>query len=344
MKEKFLQKEQFPKFINELMNRYPVYAPIKKNGFHVFEKISSPKIIDLEYSNTKIPPKELFFPRAETLFSYAKSKEGIDLIQDSHPDETRVILGIRPCDVLSFLLLDKFFNNGKFQDPYYQKRRENSLIIGLLCADPQSTCFCTSTGGSPFSEAGMDISLTDLEDKYLVKSLNIKGDQLLEQIPWLGTASERDIFEATRRAKKALASIKTEIPIEKLSDKLEKLFNNDAFWSPFSQKCINCGSCSFLCPTCHCFDVVDEKTSTGGKRIRLWDTCQFTLFTQHGSGHNPRPTGKERIRQRIMHKFCYYPKTLNEIGCVGCGRCIRVCSVNQDIRSIFKAVQEVEGG
>jgi sulfhydrogenase subunit beta (sulfur reductase) len=344
MKEKILQKGQLSKFVSELMNKYAVYTPIKKNGFYVFEKISDPEMIDLEYSNTKIPPKELFFPRAETLFTYTNLKEGIELTEDNASEENRVILGIRPCDVLSFLLLDKFFNSGKFQDPYYQKRRENTLIIGLLCSEPQSTCFCTSTGGSPFSEAGMDISLTDLDDKYLVKNLNIKGAQVLEQMPWLEIASEKDIFEATRRTKKALASIQNEIPIEKLSDKIEKLFNNDAFWSQFSQKCINCGSCSFLCPTCHCFDVVDEKTSTGGKRIRLWDTCQFTLFTQHASGHNPRPSGKERIRQRIMHKFCYYPKTLNEIACVGCGRCIRVCSVNQDIRSVFMAVQQAEGG
>jgi len=344
MKEKILLKEQLSKFVEELMIKYTVFAPIKKNEFYIFDKITSPEMIDLEYSNTKIPPKELFFPPAETLFTYTKSGEGIEIVETNNSDENRVILGIRPCDVLSFLLLDKFFNSGKFQDPYYQKRRENTILIGLLCNEPQSTCFCTSTRGSPFSEVGMDISLTDLGEKYLVKSLNIKGDQILEQISVLEHASERDIFDATQLTKEALAMIKNEIQIEDLYNKFEKLFNNDAFWLQFSQKCIGCGSCSYLCPTCHCFDVVDEETPSGGKRIRLWDTCQFPLFTLQGSGYNPRSGGKERIRQRVMHKFSYYPKLLSEIGCVGCGRCIRNCSVNQDIRIILNAAQEIEGG
>jgi sulfhydrogenase subunit beta (sulfur reductase) len=340
MKEKILLKAQLPKLIEELRKNYRVLAPVKDNGFYVYKAISSADEVDLDFANTKIPPKEIFFPRSEVLFTYKRSDNGIELIEPESPAEKQIILGIRGCDAQSFLLLDKFFAYGKFDDPYFAQRREKTLLIGLACNDPRSTCFCTSVGGSPFSEAGLDITLTDLGEKYLVKSLNVKGNELLGQISWLEDANERDIFDATQLTKKALAAIKEELPIEKLNKKFGEVFDEDAFWLQFSQKCIGCGSCSFLCPTCHCFDVVDEESSTGGKRIRLWDTCQFPLFTLHGSGHNPRPTGRQRLRQRVMHKFNYYPKILSEIGCVGCGRCILACPVNQDIRVVFKAVQE----
>ncbi len=340
MKEKILPKEQLPQILKTLLESYKVFAPIKKNGFYVFGEIETPDEIALNYLNSKIPPKEIFYPRTEVLFTFTKSPQGIDIQEAINPSESRVIFGIRPCDAKSFTLLDKFFSYGKFKDPYYQTRRENTLLIGLACVNPRSTCFCTSINGSPFGEEGLDILFVDLGDKYFVKSLNLKGDELLDQLPGLTPASEKDRFNMTELLKKVLASMTPEIPIENINTKLEQLFDEEVFWDQFSQKCIGCASCTFLCPTCTCFDVVDEETSSSGKRIRLWDTCQFPLFTLHGSGHNPRPTKRQRLRQRVMHKFSYYPKTLDEIGCVGCGRCIIVCPVNQDIREVFKALQE----
>lgn len=340
MKEKILPKEQLSQVLKTLLESYKVFAPIKKNGFYVFGEIKTPDEIALDYLNSKIPPKEIFYPRTEVLFTFTKSPQGIDIQEAINPSEPRIIFGLRPCDAKSFTLLDKFFSYGKFKDPYYQTRRENTLLIGLACINPRSTCFCTSIDGSPFGEEGLDILFVDLGEKYFIKSLNLKGDELLDQLPGLAPASENDRFDMTELLKKVLASMTSEIPIENINTKLEQLFDEEAFWDQFSQKCIGCASCTFLCPTCTCFDVVDEETSSSGKRIRLWDTCQFPLFTLHGSGHNPRPTKRQRLRQRVMHKFSYYPKTLNEIGCVGCGRCIIVCPVNQDIREVFKALQE----
>ncbi len=340
MKEKILPKEQVSKFIDEIRKDNKVFAPVRESGFYAFREIKSADEMSLDFRNTKIPPKEIFFPRTEILFSYKKTENGIEIIETEAPSATQIIFGIRPCDAKSFLLLDKFFAYGKFDDPYYQRRREKTLLIGMACTEPLSTCFCTSLGGSPFGEEGLDILLTDLGENYLVRSLNAKGAALLEKMPWLKEAVERDVFNATELTKKALAAIKQEFPVESIPKKLDDLFDNEEFWQKFSQQCIGCGSCSFMCPTCHCFDVTDEQTIDGGDRIRLWDTCQFPIFTKHGSGHNPRTISTQRIRHRMMHKFNYYPKTLYEIGCVGCGRCIIVCPANQDVRLLFEAIQE----
>ncbi|MHA1265380.1 MAG: 4Fe-4S dicluster domain-containing protein [Candidatus Helarchaeota archaeon] len=340
MNEKILQKTDLPKFVKELEDSYNIFAPVKSNGFYIFQHISSTDDFTLDFDNTRIPPKDVFFPRREVLFTYKKTPNGIEIYEQQDPAQMQVILGIRPCDARALKLMDKFFNSGKFSDPYFQKRRINTILIGLACNNPLSTCFCTSIESGPFNEEGLDVMLIDLGEKYLIKSLSAKGSQLLEHLPWLPDANEKDLFDATELTKEVLASMNEEINLDNIKEHLDNLFENEDFWLKFSQSCIGCGSCTFLCPTCHCFDVVDEETPSGGKRVRLWDNCQFPLFTLHGSGHNPRPTKRARLRQRVMHKFNYYPKILQEIGCVGCGRCVRVCPVNLDIRITLQEAQK----
>ena len=119
---------------------------------------------------------------------------------------------------------------------------------------------------------------------------------------------------------------------------------DDPFWDELHLKCLGCGACTYLCPTCHCFDIVDEGNAVRGKRVRNWDTCQFALFTHHTSGHNPRQSGKERMRQRVMHKFNYFVENQGEIACVGCGRCVRNCPVNLDIRAVIEGIRRVTEG
>lgn len=340
MKERILQKNQLSKFIEELAKNHKVLAPVKKNGFTVYKEVKSADEITLDYINTKMPPKEIFFPRTEVLFHYKKTDAGIEIIETKAVSRDQVIFGIHPCDAKSFLLLDKFFALGDFSDPYYETRRAKTKLIGMACTEPLSTCLCTTVGGSPSSEEGMDVMMTDIGDRYLVKSLNPKGDELLGAMNWLSDASDKDLSLATELSKEALALMKDLIPTDKVAENLDKLFDNEAFWMAYSQPCIGCGTCTFLCPTCHCFDVTDEETPTGGMRIRLWDACQFPIFTKHGSGHNPRPNFIARMRQRVMHKFNYYPKVLNEIGCVGCGRCISACPGNIDIRVVLSNAQE----
>jgi len=235
---------------------------------------------------------------------------------------------------------DKFFSSGEHKDLHYSGKRRNTTIVGLACNHPLSTCFCTSIGGSPFGKEGVDLLLQDVNDKYLIETVSEKGEKLIEKFPWLKDAEKADIEKAKRLSKDAEKAIRSKVSVEGVSEKLDRMFD-DPLWDQIHQKCVGCGVCTFLCPTCCCFDVLDEETEEG-KRVRIWDSCQFPCFTLQASGHNPRPTGKERMRQRIMHKFNYFVKNFGEIFCMGCGRCVRECPVNLDIREIIREISTRE--
>ncbi len=335
MKWKVIEKSKIPVLIEELTKEYEVFAPVKKNSLISFERISSGNAIYLGFQNTKKPPKEVFFPQTETLFTYRVGKKGVE-IEEAPAPKRKVLLGVRPCDARSFVLLDKLFSSGEYKDLYYLEKRKNNTVVGLACNHPLSTCFCTSMGGSPFGKEGMDLLLQELNGKYLLEAVTERGEKLIEKFPWLRDAEKEDIEKAKRLSEDAEKAIRSKVSVEGINEKLDKMFD-DPIWDQIHQKCIGCAVCTYLCPTCCCFDILDEGTNEG-KRVRIWDTCQSQLFTLEGSGHNPRPSGKERMRQRIMHKFDYVVKNFGEGFCVGCGRCVRECPVNLDIREVVEKI------
>jgi len=336
MKWKVIEKSKMPMLIQELTKEHDVFAPVKKESLVSFEKVSSGNETYLDFQNTTKPPKEVFFPQTEILFTYRLGKKGVEIEEAPALKRGMVLLGVRPCDARSFVLLDKFFSSGENKDMYYLEKRGNTTVIGLACNHPLSTCFCTSTGGSPFGKEGVDLLLQNINDTYLIETVTEKGEKLIEKFPWLKDAEKGDIEKAKRLSEDAEKAIRSKVSVEGVSEKLDRMFDNPV-WDQIHQKCIGCGVCTYLCPTCYCFDIMDEETEEG-KRARIWDSCQFPCFTLHGSGHNPRPSGKERMRQRIMHKFNYSVKNFDEIFCVGCGRCVRECPVNLDIREIVEGI------
>lgn len=338
MDNKTIVKSAIAGFLDELLETYQVFAPVEREGILGFEPLRSSDEIVLNAHNTRQAPKEVFFPRSETLFTFQEGK-----ITPTPPAEKeRVVLGIRPCDARSTIVLDKVFDGDDYQDPYYVDRRQNTLLIGFGCGDPLSTCFCTAVGGGPFSVDGLDLMWTDLGDHYLVEAITERGEALIANLPQFEQATAED----TKR-KAAIAAQATEKvsgpSVAGITEKLEGMYE-DPFWDELHQKCLGCAACSYLCPTCHCFDIVDEGTVTSGRRVRNWDSCQFALFTHHASGHNPRASGKERMRQRVMHKFSYFAENFGEIACVGCGRCVRECPVNMDIRAVIEAIGQAGDG
>jgi len=335
MKQKIIEKSRIPAIIEELSKEYEVFAPVEKKGIVIFERVSSGSETCLGFQNTKTSPKEVFFPQTEILFTYRVGGKGVKLEETPAPGKI-VLLGVRPCDAQGFVLLDKFFSSGEYKDENYSERRINTIIIGLACNHPKTTCFCTSLGGSPFGREGVDLLLQDINDKYVVEPITEKGAKLFERFPWLKDAEKSEVEKATKLSADAEKNIKPDVSIEGLNKKLEELYD-DPLWDQMQQKCVGCGICTYLCPTCCCFDILDEETDEW-KRVRTWDSCQFPNFTLHGSGHNPRPTGIERMRQRIMHKFSYFPKNYGETLCVGCGRCVHECPVNLDIREVIKTI------
>jgi ferredoxin len=186
--------------------------------------------------------------------------------------------------------------------------------------------------------------MTDLGDTYFVETLTEKGEQLLKDAGNLVT-------DAKDKEKKDVASLQAEAEKKitrqvedaaKIPAKLKEMFD-EFFWDDESPGCIRCGICTYLCPTCHCFDINDEVTSNSplkGKRVRTWDNCQFPDFTMHSSGHNPRPDKASRLRQRIMHKYNYFVERYDEYQCTGCGRCVGKCPVGIDIIDVLNKVNE----
>jgi sulfhydrogenase subunit beta (sulfur reductase) len=335
---KVLEKNKIRELLNHLIDHYELIAPIEKdNSIINFDKIENAKDVKLEFYNSNDAPKKLFFPQTEELFTF--SNNGKVSPPELKTDMQRILFGLRPCDVESLLILDKIFDSDDYKDPYYTEKRENTLIFTMTCNRPQNSCFCTSFSSGPFSKNNSDVFIVDLEDKYIFDSVTEKGIKILDKIPNLKNADENIMIKLKKMAEKAEERIKYVLDIKNLNKKLSTIFD-DQIWNNIHEKCLGCGVCTFSCPTCHCFDILDEQTNNNGKRIRIWDSCMNSNFTLEASGHNPRPTGKERMRQRIMHKFSYFYKNFNKFACVGCGRCIRSCPVGMSIRKVIEMLSK----
>lgn len=332
METGIIKKARLAEVIESLKQMGKVTAPVRQDDQVVFSPLSGGEEIDLDYANSKLSPKGCFFPQTEVLFYYQKDNHKIS---PPAQEDKRVnyLLGIRPCDARALVLLDHVFDEATYKDVYYLTRRNNTVMIGLACNQPQAECFCTSTGGSPFDTSGLDMLWQDLGDRYLLKAVTEKGKTLLKQLPQVEKVNDEDSRHAKALQTEALASLPSVFQADTAAKTLSSSFD-DPRWQMIKEKCLGCAACAFVCPTCHCFDIQDENTKGEGRRVRLWDSCMFPLFTLHTSGHNPRPSGKERIRQRVMHKFFYFKENNGQIACVGCGRCIRECPVNMDIRQI----------
>ncbi len=331
MAEYKIEKKQIPEFLTAVSADYTLYGPKVKDNIVIFDSISSAEEIMLDYRNSITSPKELFLPRAEVVYEF----DGQNFVNDVMPDQKQVIFGIRPCDCRALTILDRIFDTEQIKDPFYVTRRQNTVIVALGCNQPLSSCFCTAVGGDPFSEEGADVLLVDIGDLLLAKAVTPKGKDFLAHYSKFFSTKGSGNWD--KQAKEARKKIKSEIDIEDIKSCLRDRFEN-SIWDAISQACLGCGTCSYLCPSCYCFDLVDEKTFAGMKKVRTWDCCMFSLFTRHASGHNPRLVGSARLRQRIMHKFSYYPECYGVSSCVGCGRCIRSCPVNLDIRQLLEKV------
>ncbi len=331
MAEYKIEKKQIPKFLTTVSGDYTLYGPKIEDNTVVFGSINSAEEMMLEYRNSVTSPKELFLPRAEVVYEF----DGENFVNDAIPDQKRVIFGIRPCDCRALSILDRIFDTEQIKDPFYVTRRQNTVIVALGCNQPLSSCFCTAVGGDPFSEEGADVLLVDIGDSFHAKAVTPKGKDFIAHYSKFFSTGAGGNWD--KQAKQARDKIKSKLNIKDIKSPLKDRFE-DNIWDTISQACIGCGTCSYLCPSCYCFDLVDEKSSAGMKKVRTWDCCMFSLFTRHASGHNPRPAGAARLRQRIMHKFSYYPERYGVNSCVGCGRCIRSCPVNLDIRQLLEKV------
>jgi ferredoxin len=278
--------------------------------------------------------KEFFLPPSEVLFSYKQTKDGVELKEAPTKARPQVILGASPCDAAALEIVDKVMD-WDYHDELWFGRRAATTVVSLLCSVMDSSCFCSAVGLGPDSYRGSDVLLTPVAGGYLAQLVSLKGEALLEGrgSADLSASAQAEAEAARQQARSKVEKNLPAIPGE-LSDWLAKNFDHP-MWKTLALRCHGCGACASICPTCHCFDIVDEHDSADeGVRRRNWDSCQTAKFTLHASGHNPRASQNERFRQRIQHKFSIYPNRFGEILCTGCGRCSRVCSGGMNLPEI----------
>jgi sulfhydrogenase subunit beta (sulfur reductase) len=305
-----------------------VIAPVEKNGRRIFAPLDAPEQMRLGEENPRQSPKEFVFPRCEALFRYQLRGSSVDLVDPVLPEQAQVLFGLHPCDAAGLARLDRVLG----ADPFYAWRRERSAVVALACTHLKPACFCTAVGGSPVGEEGADILLAASGEGWIARVSSAAGEALVEPAcaGW-DKAFAGDWEQVVRQGQGAAERAERPAIPDKSAQVLESRFDSEA-WQKTARRCVGCSICTYVCPSCSCFDVADQGTSWAGTRHRTWDSCSFALFTLHASGHNPRPTPAARLRQRVLHKFAYYPQRYGGTAmCVGCGRCIEQCPVGIDI-------------
>lgn len=338
---RFLPQKHLLDFIGSLMKIGEVYAPKMCGPVVDMRKIDHPNDVKIDFEQTRQSIRTIVEPQNEVLLTY-DAKIGSNEKETKSKHVKRIILWSRPCDARALNSLDDNFYDKPFEDPYYSRRRENLIIIGLGCNEPFPYCFCSSMGGDPFSRENLDILMTQIVGGYMLESLTDKGQEIERHSEnLLKTPSEEQIAKMKGIQEKAKTEIRRKTPnIPEVSKKMVSQFESP-LWKKWGEKCIGCGICTYSCPTCWCFDITDTETKGKGFRMRSWDSCQFPLFTLHTSGHNPRPDKASRVRQRVMHKFSYHPTNYDgHIACVGCGRCSELCPMDIDLVAILEDVSK----
>lgn len=323
---------RLPELMAAMAAEATVYCPLD-GKFAPWTEGSEPELT----GNTKLGPKDLFFPQVEDLVRFRVSGKDLEVLDTQLRQEPFVVFGVRACDCRALEILDRVFLTEPV-DTFYQARRANGVVISLACQRPEETCFCGAFGIDG-AEPGGDITAWQGEDTLFFRANTEKGQALLDRLP-LQEAGE----DGAEAAKAKTRAILQRLPLRNLStqgfgqaENLLDLFNRPE-WSELSASCLGCGACTFVCPTCQCYDIKEFDNGHEVCRYRCWDSCMYADFTLMSAGQ-PRPTQVERFRQRFMHKLQYFPANNGGIfGCVGCGRCLRQCPIHMNIVKVMKTL------
>ncbi|MBN1665717.1 MAG: 4Fe-4S dicluster domain-containing protein [Anaerolineales bacterium] len=337
---KALTRQQIAAWLDELAQQQQLIAPVQVAGLALYRQQADSRQIDWDYGRPEMSAKEFFFPPTERLMTITRHADQVE-ITETLPHTPQVLFGLRPCDARGLLALDAMFIDTEPVDPYYAGRREQTTLIGLACREMGETCFCTTTGGAPDDPTGMDVMLFEEEGGYRVEVYTEKGFQIVQGLGVWEAAQPGSLNESPTPLTPIPLPPKEAWPAQFASP----------FWAEFSERCLSCRACAYVCPTCRCFDLRDEALPAENgqqvyERVRCWDSCAGTVYRRIAGGHNPRAAKGERMRNRFMCKFYYYPEQygaekVGPAACTGCGRCIDACPVNIDITEVLAHLVEV---
>jgi sulfhydrogenase subunit beta (sulfur reductase) len=305
-------------------------APRDVDGHVLYRRVATSGEIQFDFERPELSAKGYLLPATEILLRVEKQGAEVEM-EEVLPDRQQVIFGIRPCDAHGLAVIDALFLEQDPPDRYYQHHRERTTLVGLACSQMWQGCFCTSVGGAPDDATHLDVLLQEVEGGYAVEAITEKGKALV-----------KGLETKTRKGKPKPSVADAEVMPVTEPAKWRQLFES-SIWMRHGERCLSCRICTYVCPTCRCFDVTDRVVEqraglTCIERIRVWDACTSPNYRRVAGGHNPRPTKPERLRNRFYCKFCYYPEDFGPLGCVGCGRCIVSCPVAIDITEVMRDV------
>jgi len=331
-------KDSFFNWINDLRSEYRVFGPVKERDQAIFKEISSSGELFMEYPSTMLSPGKMFIYKPEEDIVKFRIDPTVSVEEIAPEIEKQVIVGIHSCDIHAILYLDKTFL-GAFSDPYYKARRENTILIGLNCTQVLENCFCSSVGTGPHlkAQSGYDMVLTDFGEEYFVE---LKSSRILELFTRKGReGGPTEWRRKSEREESLLKSFKKVIDVTGLDDLFKYNLNHPVWETTADERCLSCSNCVMVCPTCFCYDLVDEigMNLKEGRRFRQLDACQDLRFAEVSFG-NYRGTRSSRLRQFVLHKLNYTGQ-YGLLGTVGCGRCITWCPTKIDLTEMAKEIQ-----
>ncbi|MBN2531815.1 MAG: 4Fe-4S dicluster domain-containing protein [Spirochaetales bacterium] len=340
MKAYFISYENLSNLFSVISNAYQLFVPVKINEKRYITPYQPGTGYTIGEVRTVEPLKAFFFPgRTIVALNY----------EDSLPDVKKkpyCIAGVKACDLYGCDILDRVFRSEDYTDPFYKQAREETLIISSDCTMAIDTCYCTVFGRNPYPESGYDLNLSPLAKGYLCETGSEKGKNIIEKnSSFFEESDDALLIERSKQREKVKASVEELVNRNTIPDSSE--FNgiiernyNAGIWQDEAKKCVECGACNTICPTCHCFLLYDQKKEETTARFRTWDSCLLKNFARVAGGSNPRASRWMRLRNRFEKKFDYFPAVFNEYACTGCGRCISACPAKIDIRTVLKRLVE----
>lgn len=339
-------KENLAALFQLIAGAQELYVPVKVSGQVNFRAWSEDAEVDLDTLKTVKSPKDVFFPQSEDLYTCKKDGKKLTIEPEALKEQDFVVFGMKACDVKGVEVLDKVFLADPM-DSFYAARREHGTIVAMACHEPEETCFC-KVFGVDCAEPAADVAVWMVGDALYWKPLTEKGEALTKSVDSLLTQADADAEKKVEEEKASIRAIVEKLPYTNLSlegwdgDMLNEKFNSE-LWEELYKPCLACGTCTFVCPTCQCYDIKDYDTGHGIKRYRCWDSCMYSDFTMMAHGNN-RTSQMQRFRQRFMHKLVYFPANNDGMySCVGCGRCVEKCPASLNIVKVIKSFQK-QGG